>query len=97
MSQLFQTVKSSNLNNGTVLRLACNSELVYFIFLETTITEKKPSHEIAKGDRPLEWKKIKKEMLWNGILIDDANHTFDSLKNNPLLNGDCDNCPGCGF
>ena len=95
MSQVIHTVKSSVLNNGSVLRLTYTSEQIYFIFLETTIPEKKSTQDLVKGDRPLEWKRVKKEMLWNGIKVDDANHTFDSLKNNPLISGDCDNCPGC--
>lgn len=80
--EAFRTVKQSVMNNGSILRMTLTSEDVYFIFLETMIVDK------GQETQPLKWKKGKKEMLWNGANVDDANHNYDSLKNNPLISGD---------
>jgi hypothetical protein len=94
-----QTVKTSLLNNGSVLRMTITSEDIYFIFLETPIVDKTEVQEIGKDVKPLQWKKMQKEMLWNGSRVDDANHTYDTLKNNPLIGGGQpgDDCPGCDY
>jgi hypothetical protein len=88
MTTAIQTVKTSLLNNGSVLRMIMTSEDVYFIFLETTIPNKGTTvQEVGKDSKPLQWKNVKKEMLWNGVKLDDANHNYDSLKCNPLIGG----------